>query len=67
VPVVVYSGPGNWHTGVVHAPVDTTRRGSLREDVARVTQELATIFEHDIRCRPEQWHLYQANWPSDPR
>ena len=67
VPVVVYSGPGNWHTGVVHAPVDTTRRGSLREDVGRVTQELATIFEHDIRCHPEQWHLYQPNWPSDPR
>ena len=67
VPVVVYSGPGNWHTGVVHAPVDTTRSGSLREDVARVTQELATIFEHDIRARPEQWHLFQPNWPSDPR
>ena len=23
-------------------------------------------FEHDIRARPEQWHLYQPNWPSDP-
>ena len=67
VPVAVYSGPGHWHTGVVHAPVDTTRRGSLREDIARVTQELATIFEGDIRRRPEQWHLYQPNWPSDPR
>ena len=66
VPVVVYSGPGNWHTGVVHPPIDTTRSGSLREDVARVTQELARIFEHDIRARPEQWHLYQPNWPSDP-
>ena len=67
VPVVVYSGPGNWHTGVVHAPIDTTRSGSLRDDVARVTQELAHVFEHDIRARPEQWHLYQPNWPSDPR
>ncbi len=67
LPVVVYSGPGNWHTGVVHAPVDTARRGALREDVARVTQDLARVFEHDIRRRPEQWHLYQPNWPSDPR
>jgi len=67
LPVVVYSGPGNWHTGVVHAPIDTTRRGSLREDIARVTQDLAHVFEHDIRRRPEQWHLYQPNWPSDPR
>jgi phosphatidylinositol dimannoside acyltransferase len=65
VPVVVYSGPGNWHTGVVHGPIEATRRGTLREDVARLTQELATVFETDIRCRPEQWHMFQPNWPSD--
>jgi phosphatidylinositol dimannoside acyltransferase len=67
LPVVVYSGPGNWHTGVVHAPLDTTRHGRMREDIVRVTQDLATTFEHDIRARPEQWHLYPPNWPSDPR
>jgi phosphatidylinositol dimannoside acyltransferase len=67
LPVVVYSGPGNWHTGVIHPPLDTTRRGRMREDIVRVTQDLATTFEHDIRARPEQWHLYQPNWPSDPR
>ena len=67
VPVVVYAGPGDWHTGVVHEPVDTTRQGTLREDVTRVTQNLARVFEYDIRARPEQWHLYQPNWPSDPR
>ncbi len=66
LPVVVYSGPGDWHTGVVHPAIDTQRRGTLRADVARVTQELATIFEHDIRRHPEQWHLFQPNWPSDP-
>ncbi len=66
LPVVVYSGPGNWHTGVVHAPLDTSRRGRMREDIARVTQDLATTFEYDIRARPEQWHLFQPNWPSDP-
>ncbi len=65
LPVVVYSGPGTWHTGVVHPPMDATRRGTLREDVARVTQDLATLFEEDIRRRPEQWHMYQPNWPSD--
>ena len=47
LPVVVYSGPGNWHTGVVHPPLDTTRRGRMREDIARVTQDLAT----DVRAR----------------
>ena len=62
---MVYSGPGTWHTGVVDPPLDTTRRGSLRADVQRLTQELATCFEGFIRRRPEQWHLYQPNWPSD--
>ena len=65
LPVMVYSGPGNWHTGVVHPPLDTTRRGALRADVQRLTQELATVFEQFIGSRPEQWHLYQPNWPSD--
>jgi KDO2-lipid IV(A) lauroyltransferase len=65
VPVVVYTGPGSWHTGVVHRPIDTSRKGSLRADIVRVTQELAAVFENDIRRRPEQWHMYQPNWPSD--
>jgi KDO2-lipid IV(A) lauroyltransferase len=65
LPVVVYSGPGNWHTGVVHPRLDTTRSGSLRADVTRLTQELAACFEAFIRRHPEQWHLYQPNWPSD--
>jgi phosphatidylinositol dimannoside acyltransferase len=65
LPVIVYSGPGSWHTGVVHPPLDTTRSGSLRADVQRLTQELATCFEQFILRRPEQWHLYQPNWPSD--
>jgi lauroyl/myristoyl acyltransferase len=67
LPVVVYSGPGNWHTGVVHPPLDTSRQGRMREDIVRVTQDLATTFEYDIRAHPEQWHIYQPNWPSDPR
>lgn len=65
IPVVVYSGPGNGHTGVVHTPIDTTRTASLRQDVARITQDLARTFEYDIRSRPEQWHLFQPNWPGD--
>jgi phosphatidylinositol dimannoside acyltransferase len=65
LPTVVYGGPENWHTGVVGPPVDLTRSGSLRADVARITQELASAFEGFIRRQPEQWHLYQPNWPSD--
>lgn len=65
LPVAVYSAPGRWHSAEVHAPIDTTRRGSLRDDVARITQDLAEVFEMLIRRHPEQWHLYQPNWPAD--
>jgi len=54
------------HEAVVRPPIPTERRGSLREDVARVTQALAVELEHLIRRAPEQWHLFQPNWPSDP-
>lgn len=62
----VYSGPGRSHTGVVSRPLDTTRTGPLRADVARVTQDIAHELERLIRRAPEQWHLYQPNWPTDP-
>jgi phosphatidylinositol dimannoside acyltransferase len=61
----VYSGPGRSHTGVVSAPLDTGRTGRLRQDVARITQDIAGQFERLIRRAPEQWHMYQPNWPSD--
>lgn len=60
----LFEGPG--HRGIVRPPLDTVRRGHLREDVARVTQALAYELEVLIRMAPEQWHLFQPNWPSDP-
>ena len=33
--------------------------------VADVTQRMATELEGLIRRAPEQWHLFQPNWPSD--
>ena len=56
---------GDTHLGVVRPPIDVTRQGKFREDVARITQELATELEALIRRAPEQWHLMQPNWPSD--
>src|SRR5699024_7270198 len=51
--------------GVVRPPLDTERRGRFREDVTRITRDLASELEHLIRLAPEQWHLFQPNWPSD--
>lgn len=66
MPAAVYSGPGQSHTGVLLPPVDLTRTSSLRKDVVRVTQDVAHGLETLIRGAPEQWHLFQPNWPSDP-
>ena len=65
IPAAVYSGPGSHHTGVLLPAVDTSRTKSLRADVARVTQDVAHALEQLIRRAPEQWHLFQPNWPSD--
>ncbi len=57
----------NGHHAVVRPPVPTVRRGEgLRDDITRVTEALARELEFLIRRAPEQWHLFQPNWPSDP-
>ena len=56
----------NGHHAVVRPPIPTARRGTLREDVTRITQHLARELELLIGRAPEQWHLFQPNWPSDP-
>lgn len=43
----------------------TARQGGLRDDVVRVTQQLADVFEDLIRAAPDQWLMMQPNWPSD--
>ena len=65
VPCAMYFGAGGSHHAIFHAPLDTARTGRLRDDVARVTQELAVELEGFIRRAPDQWHLLQPNWPSD--
>ncbi len=65
LPTAIYfDGPRSRHA-VVLPPLDTARHGSLRQDVQRVTQDLAYAMETLIRHAPEQWHLLQPNWPSD--
>lgn len=67
IPVGCYFTPRlNGHHAIVRPPVAATRLGGLRDDVARVTQALAYELEFLIRRAPEQWHLFQPNWPSDP-
>lgn len=66
-PVAVYfTRRVNGHHALVRPPIPMERRGKLREDVTRVTQALADELEYLVRRAPEQWHLFQPNWPSDP-
>lgn len=65
-PTAVYFEGSRSHRGVVCPPLPVERRGTLREDVARITQEVAHALEDLIAKAPDQWHLFQPNWPSDP-
>jgi KDO2-lipid IV(A) lauroyltransferase len=66
LPTAVYFRPGREGVrGVVQPPIEPVRTGRLRDDVGRLTQQLAHAFEDLIRPAPEQWHLMQPNWASD--
>ena len=65
IPTAVYFGPGRTHHAVIGPPLPVERAGRLRDDIARITQEIAYVFEERIRRAPAQWHLLQPNWPSD--
>ncbi|HEV2361778.1 MAG TPA: phosphatidylinositol mannoside acyltransferase [Acidimicrobiales bacterium] len=57
-------GDGHYH-GHINPPIDCRREGGLREDVTRITRALTRELEDLIRRAPEQWHMFQANWPAD--
>jgi KDO2-lipid IV(A) lauroyltransferase len=56
---------GDAHHCIIRPALDTTRQGTIKEDIARITQALAAEFEILIRRAPDQWHMLQPNWPSD--
>ncbi len=68
LPTGVYFTPRvDGHYGFVRPPMTVERSGGrLRDDIARITQDVAHELEGLIRRAPTQWHLFQANWPSDP-
>ena len=67
LPMATFFTPGaNGHKAVIRPALVVERQGSLREDVSRISQLLMLEIENLIRQAPEQWHLFQPNWPSDP-
>ena len=61
----IYQRPGGRYHAIMQPPLDSTRTGPMRQDVQRLTEDAARALEHLIRVSPEQWHLFQPNWPSD--
>lgn len=53
-------GRGQVHIGT---PLAAERTGRLRDDVQRVTQDLARRFEALIAAAPEEWLIMQPVWP----
>ncbi len=65
VPGAMFQRPRGGHHGVVRPPMRIERQGRLRDDIARITQDIAHELESLIRLDPTQWHLMSPNWPSD--
>jgi KDO2-lipid IV(A) lauroyltransferase len=65
LPVGCYFRRRRGHACHILEPLATERAARLRDDVVRVTQQLAHRFEELIRAAPDQWLLMQPNWPSD--
>jgi phosphatidylinositol dimannoside acyltransferase len=65
LPTIVFQLPGGKGRGVIGPPLEIERTGDLRHDMATLTQAIAREFEGLIHRAPEQWHMFQANWPSD--
>ncbi len=64
LPCAVYDLPGGRHHAVIRPALAAERHGRLREDAERITQALAHELEKLISAHPEQWHVFQPNWPS---
>ena len=62
-PCAVFQQEHGGHRVIMRPAIVTERRGSFRADVARITQDLAHELERLISLAPEQWHVFQPNWP----
>ncbi len=66
LPLGTYFGDDlDQHETIVRPPINVARTGSLRSDMSEISQALVKELEYLIRRAPEQWHLFQPNWPSD--
>lgn len=65
LPVGCYFNEGRGHHFVVEPPIEIPDLPDKDARIAAGTQRYAHALETLIRRAPEQWHLFQPNWPSD--
>ncbi len=65
LPVGSYFREGRGHHYVIHDRLEIPDLPTRDARVRAGTQLLATELERCIEAAPEQWHLFQPNWPSD--
>lgn len=65
LPIASYFRPSLGHRIVVRPPLEPAGGGSRKEQVRGLSQRLVVELEKLITEEPEQWHLFQPNWPSD--
>lgn len=55
--------PHGRYTAHIRPPLAAGRTLSADASVARLTQEVATVFEGFVRRYPEQWYAFRPMWP----
>ena len=65
IPVGCYFKPGRGHRFDVRPPVEIPAIEDKTQRIEALTHRLVDVLEELIRAAPEQWHLFQPNWPSD--
>ena len=65
VPVGTYFNQGRGHVFIMHPRLELSQSPDRSTRIEQGTQALAHRLEDIIRQAPEQWHLFQPNWPAD--
>lgn len=65
IPVGCYFKRGRGHRFDVRAPIEAPDIEDKAARLAEFTSRYTFVLEDLIRNAPEQWHLFQPNWPSD--
>ena len=64
-PVAAYFKAGRGHTVVVGDEIQIPDLPTREERIEAGTRAFGVAVEDMVRKAPEQWHLFQPNWPSD--